>query len=515
MKMALEISGQIVAGKTGQILARQKTGEKIEIGDLLVADEEGAYVLLQAFELLYGSQVPQPVRELVAGMKLEGLGADMEFLEPELRNYVVAEIRAVLRVGKDGEPRTPKALPAFLSTIRHVTERDLWFLTKPENPVYLGKVRSGSKVLDVGVYVNGEDMLAHHVLVPATTGRGKSNLVKVMLWSVLDQDSLGVLVLDPHDEYFGRHDKGLKNHPQAKEKLQYYSTDPVPGFNTLVINVKSIVPSHFQGIVEFTDAQHDAITLFHNQFGDAWIENIVRGTDIGNAVVPRTLEVLKRKFETVLGVYLDEAGNFHCRSGVFSNTAGSATTKEITKALEDGKKVIIDTSRLLDEAELLIGSIISRGILHRYHAYKAEGKLEQKPVVSIVIEEAPRVLGAEVLAARGDNVYSTIAREGRKFKVGLIAITQLVSLIPRTILANMNTKIILGNELAIERRAIMESAAQDLSTDDRTIASLDRGEAIVSSNFTRFAVPIQIPLFDRYIEEDQEPRQKSKTVFVG
>ena len=254
-------------------------------------------------------------------------------------------------------------------------------------------------MLEVGVYVNGEDMLTHHVLIPATTGRGKSNLVKVMLWSVLPQDSLGILVLDPHDEYYGRHGKGLKDHPSAKQSLLYYSTNPVAGTNTLVINLRSIMPSHFHGIVEFTDAQHDAITLYHNRFRDQWIENIVRGTDIGNdAVAPRTLEVLKRKFDNVLGVYIDDSGDFQCRSGVFSDTAGSATVREITKALEEGKKVVIDTSRLLDEAELLIGSIISGGIFYRYQTYKSGGTLEEKPVVSVVIEEAPRVLGAEVLA---------------------------------------------------------------------------------------------------------------------
>ena len=513
--MALEVSGQIIAGKTGQILAREKAGGEIEIGDLLVAEEDGGYVILQAYELVYGSQVPQLVRELLAGMKLEGMGADMDFLEPQLRNYVIAQIRALLRVSKNNELKIPKTLPKFFSTIRHVVEKDLLFLTKPGSPVYLGKVRSGSKVLDVDVYVNGKDVLTHHVLIPATTGRGKSNLVKVMLWSILAQDSVGVLVLDPHDEYYGRHGKGLKDHPAAKQSLLYYSTTPVPGTNTLVINLRSIRSSHFQGIVEFTDAQKDAISLYSNRFKDKWIENIVRGTDIGPAVAPRTLEVLKRKFDNVLGVYIDDSGEFQCRSGVFSDTAGLATTREITKALEGGKKVIIDTSKLLDEAELLIGSIISGGIFHRYQGYKAEGTLEEKPLVSVVIEEAPRVLGADVLAARGDNIYSTIAREGRKFKVGLIAITQLVSLIPRTILANMNTKIILGNELAAERQAVMESAAQDLSSDDRTIGSLDKGEAIVSSNFTRFAVPIQIPLFERYIKEGQEPKEKSKTIFVG
>jgi DNA helicase HerA-like ATPase len=192
-----------------------------------------------------------------------------------------------------------------------------------------------------------------------------------------------------------------------------------------------------------------------------------------------------------------------------------ATTREITKALEEGKKVIVDTSRLMDEAELLIGSIIASEIFHRYQNYKAEGTLEEKPVINIVIEEAPRVLGTEVLATRGDNVYSTIAREGRKFKVGLLAITQLISLIPRPILANMNTKIILGNELAAERKAIVDSAAQDLSEDDKTIASLDKGEAIVSSNFTKFAVPVQIPLFDHYIQDTLKASEKGKTVFMG
>jgi len=513
--MALEVSGQIIGGRTGQILVREKTGGEIEIGDLLVAESNQGYTLLQAFDLVYGSQVPQLMRELMAGMKLEGSGFDLDFLEPELRNYVIAQIKAVLRVEKDLEPRIPKTLPTFFSTIRHVTERDLWFLTKPKNPVYLGKVRSGSKILGVGVYVNGEEMLTHHVLIPATTGKGKSNLVKVMLWSILAHEHLGILILDPHDEYYGRHGKGLKDHPSARHCLLYYSTNPVAGTNTLVINLRSITPSHFHGIVEFTDAQHDAISLYRNRFGDKWIENIVRETDIGGAVAPRTLEVLKRRFDNVLGVYLDDSGELQCRSGVFSSTAGLATTKEITKALEEGKKVIVDTSRLLDEAELLIGSIISGAIFHRYQHFKADGALSEKPTVSVVIEEAPRVLGTEVLAKRGENIYSTIAREGRKFKVGLIAITQLVSLIPKTILANMNTKIILGNELAAERQAVMESAAQDLSSDERTIASLDKGEAIVSSNFTRFAVPVQVPLFETYVEEGLQSENKGKTVFIG
>ena len=168
-------------------------------------------------------------------------------------------------------------------------------------------------------------------------------------------------------------------------------------------------------------------------------------------------------------------------------------------ALEDGKIVIIDTSKIGDEAELLIGSMIANDAFGKYQNYKAEGVLDEKVPISIVIEEAPRVLGSDKIAF-GDNIYSKIAKEGRKFKIGLLAITQLTSVIPRDILTNINTKIILGNEMATERRAIIDSASQDLSDDDRTIASLDRGEAIITSIFTKFAVPIQVPLFEDLVK---------------
>jgi DNA helicase HerA-like ATPase len=363
----------------------------------------------------------------------------------------------------------------------------------PKNPVYLGKIRSGSKVLDVDVYLEGESFFTHHVLIPATTGRGKSNLVKVMLWSIIDKGRFGVLVLDPHDEYYGRNIQGLKDHPNAQKNLIYYSCDAPSGTNTLVINLKTLEPEHFEGIVEFSDPQEQAIWTYNKEYRAKWIENIILGTSVEN-IDKRTLRVLQRKLKISLGVSMRN-GEVVCDSEVFSTTAGESTIIDIVNALEKGKVIIVDTSRLSDEAELLIGSIIASEIFYRYRESKGKGTLKEKPPISVMIEEAPRVLSAEKIE-QGDNIYSTIAREGRKFKVGLMAITQLTSVIPRMILTNMNTKIILGNEMATERRAIIDSAAQDLSEEDRTIASLDKGEAIVSSIFTKFAVPIYTPLFE-------------------
>jgi DNA helicase HerA-like ATPase len=495
----IEIAGQVVGGEIGSILVRQKSGQDIELGDLLVADSDsdGNFLLLKVIDLLYGSQIPDNIRQLAAGLKLEGYSENIDFMDPKLRNYVVAVIKPIARISKNSdEVKIPKSMPAFFSNVRFASKDDLSFLSVPENPVYLGKVRSGAKVLDVDVYLNGEDLFTHHILIPATTGRGKSNLLKVILWNLLQEGRIGVLVLDPHDEYYGRDGQGLKSHPDSKKNLVYYTSNAPVGANTLVVNLEALAPEHFEGIVSFTDAQQDAISEYHREYQTNWIEQIVLGTPM-EGVASGTLRVLQRKMRTSLGIRARD-GRLVCDTEVFSTKAGKSTIESIVKSLEAGKVVIIDTSRLSDDSELLIGSIIANEVLDAHKELKAIGELSKQPPVSIVIEEAPRVLSIESME-QASNIYSTIAREGRKFKVGLVAVTQLTSIIPRMVLTNMNTKIILGNEMVTERQAIVDSAAQDLSEEDKTIASLDKGEALVSSIFTKFAIPIYTPKFESFL----------------
>lgn len=509
--VSIDPIGQIIGGETSKIFIREKSGSRIELGDLLVAEEDdGNYSILQVKDLVYHSQIPQIMRELASGLQLEGHGSHMEFLDEKLRNYIIAEAKTILQI-QDNEPQLPKTLPSFFNRIRRIKDDDLNFLMeeKIENPLYLGNVRSGSKELKTSIHVDAKEAIPHHILIPATTGRGKSNLVKVMLWELMDIENIGMIVLDPHDEYYGRNETGLKDH-HNQEKLRYYSPDTsnIQGVDSLRINLKSIRPEHFEGIVDFTGAQRDALKRYHNTHKEDWISSIIQEKEI-DGVDPRTIGVIKRKFDNILGIYMKN-DQIKSRGNVFKTDTGESTIKDIIGHLEDGRIVIIDTSRLTGEAELLVGSIIVGAIFNRYQKYKAKGTLKNKPIIGIVIEEAPRVLGKEVIEKQGHNIYSTIAREGRKFNIGLVAITQLVSLIPRTILANMNTKIILGNEMSQERAEIIASASQDLSDDNRTIASLDRGEAIVTSVFTKFAVPIKIPLFEEHVQdkirkEDEKP----------
>ncbi len=508
----MAIKGQVVAGDFSKIIMRVKSDQVVELGELAVIENSQEKFILQTYDLNYGSQISPQNLEMVSGMNLEE--DEFNILDEKLRNYQIAFLKPMLSYQKvSKQVRSCKKLPPFFSKVREITKDDLSFITKPVDPFYLGNLRSGSKEMDFAVYLPGKEVLSHHVLIPASTGKGKSNLVSCLLWDILKKNYAGVLVLDPHDEYYGRVGLGLKDHPHHDRVSYYTPSNPPPGAKTLKINLSQLKPEHLGGAVSFSDPQRQCLYAYYRKFKQDWVFSLLNELRIeGINFNEDTLAVVKRKLISLFGLEMAD-GQIHCQ-GIFDDVAGENTISEICQELEKGNIVIIDTSLFSGAIEILIGGLITTEIFNKYKYYKKIGRLEQKPVVSVVLEEAPRVLGKKVLE-QGSNIFDTLAREGRKFKVGLVAITQLPSEIPKNILANMNTKIILGIEMASERLAVMESAPQDLSQDGRNIASLDKGEALVTSTFTKFAVPIRIPLFSTFAKKDLAEKDKVRQSFSG
>jgi len=488
------VKGQVIGGRFNEVLARQKTGANLQLGELLVADLGSEKVLLQVYDLLYGSQIPSQYLEMISGMSLEE-GTDVQLIDEELRTYKLALLKNLLMIKSNGAVAA-KELPPTFSNLREPTKEDLSFLTVQKKPFFLGDLRSGTKRLAVPITLDAESVFSHHVLIVGTTGKGKSVLMSNLIWDASNSDHVGMLVLDPHDEYFDRNGIGMCCHPK-QDKMIYYAKQAPRGQRSLTINLQLLKPEHFD-FMDFSAPQKQGLQAYYKEYRVSWIEAIMLEKPLSVDFHGATIGVLKRRLRALLDI--DFSQNQLFCEGIFQLNAGEHTIKDIVRDLMDAKTVIINTSSFSGNLELLIGSIITGELYNKYKSLKLQNKLEDKPVVSIILEEAPRVLGREVLE-QGPNIFSTIAREGRKFKVGLTAITQLPSLIPREILANMNTKIILGVEMMSERQALIESCAHDLSKDGRTIASLDKGEAIVSSNFAKFAIPISIPFFDDMVKK--------------
>ncbi|MBW2998766.1 DUF87 domain-containing protein, partial [Candidatus Woesearchaeota archaeon] len=245
------MKGQIIGGSFGNLILRQKFDEQLEIGELLIAQNKDK-VLLQVVDLSFGSQISQSNMELISGMNLEN-STQFDFLDKNLRLYNLATVKSLLTISDKVKPA--KIMPNVFSEVREVTKEDLNF-SKPKHSMFFGNLRSGSKELDVPVHLNGKDVLSHHILIPATTGRGKSNLASVLLWDLTSKDYAGILVLDPHDEYYSN----LKDH-ELKDKVIYYTPKDAPvGQRILKINLQKIRPEHFNGVFELSQPQKEAIS---------------------------------------------------------------------------------------------------------------------------------------------------------------------------------------------------------------------------------------------------------------
>src|SRR3989344_1561463 len=308
------LKGQVISGEFGRIVARQKAGQNIEIGELLVADSSEGKILLQVYDLVYGSQISQQNLEMISGMKLEE-NTEFELFDASLRNYMLAIMKSLVAI-KDKNAFISKSLPGFFSEIREITENDLRFLTKPKNPLFFGNLRSGSKILEVPIYLDGEKVFSHHILIAGTTGRGKSVLVSNLLWNSAGKN-FGILVLDPHDEYYGRNKIGLKDHPN-KENIVYYTSKNAPiGANTLRISLDIIRPHHFDGVADFSDAQRQCLNLYSKEHGNKWIESIIleKTLSIKDAFKSDTLAVVKRRMLYLLD--LDFSNNQLFCNGIF------------------------------------------------------------------------------------------------------------------------------------------------------------------------------------------------------
>ena len=99
----IDFVGQVVSGDVAGILIREKNvGKNIELGDLLIIDEdENNSVILKVFDLSFGSQISSSNMELAAGLSLEGMGDDIGFYESNLRNYTLANAKAIIRITKE------------------------------------------------------------------------------------------------------------------------------------------------------------------------------------------------------------------------------------------------------------------------------------------------------------------------------------------------------------------------------------------------------------------------------
>jgi len=421
-------------------------------------------------------------------------------------------------IGDDGVFRKPKTIPPLNSQVRSLERSENNILKHFMGEIEVGFVTSGYHQvtgLPVGIPAS---VLNQHLGVFATTGMGKSNLMKVFCASAIISRTAGVLITDPHGEYAigqpGVQDSlGLVHHPMAKEGLSVYTIreGEIAGrysMKPLKIGFSDLNMSDLSLVFDLTPGQNEVINLllpFHiNDILDFFIdENVdalpssIRTTahigdhhDIAQRVrsaSPDALRLVQRQVRTLL----DLTSKFVCRN--------ESSIPDIIADLDKNRVVLIDIPGISDSAELFLLSAISRAIFKIRQKSFFDGKSSSgNKTVLISIEEAQRVL-SDRLDKTG--IFRDIAMEGRKFGIGIGAITQQPKNIDARVLAQMNTFFIMGLADRQDREIIASSAKHDLRLLDTEIQTLDRGDAIVSTIGIPFPVSCRIHSYERYIEQ--------------
>jgi Helicase HerA, central domain len=472
--------------------------ERVEVGQIFSIEDKSLTFLARVTNIQHDSNYDGNWDTTFTGTQF--------FDQTQIFNRVTAEPLGCIHGGKFKKCKT---LPTKFSPVKRAEKEEFTFLQDIMGDIEIGYLRNGSAAVEqIPVSLHSMAM-DHHMGIFATTGMGKSNFMKVFAASCMrlaakKESKFGLLIVDPHGEYLkGKGPvKGLMHLKNYAEGLVCYSTDQKnssdPGVAELFISMNESEAGDLSVLYDWSAAQRDALEAIARVLGSCWLEAIQKPEGIKEMIAEgfneSTIGVISRRIKNLLekNRYIDAI-----RSSIPSIIAN----------LRTGKVVLVDIPRMSERSELFLLSILSRCILEKYKEEPSEG---QKNCL-ITIEEAQRVLGS------GSNTYrfETIAREGRKFGVGLCAITQQPKLIDKQLLSQFNTFVVMGLADRNDRIQLEESARHDLSSLDIEIQTLEKGEAIVSTLGIPFPIPAKIHSYEVYLKKLEKEERVDERIISG
>ncbi|MFX1603380.1 MAG: ATP-binding protein [Promethearchaeota archaeon] len=428
--------------------------------------------------------------------------------------------------------------------------------SQTDGEVYVGDLQVGEATLDVPVMIPSK-FLPMHVGIFGSTGAGKSNLMMVLIKSIIDSNldvlhgqkdvqPISAFCIDPHDEFAKGVDKyGIQDIIEAMD--QNTRTDVIGDFYYLTTHKKAtprevkryareirvrwdeIRPRDVYSIFEFTPQMASFIDAQFNLNREKWIAEILDLKEDPDGTPKGTLHAVQRRLR------------FLERSPIFVKD-GSSILGDVFAAMETGRILVVNTSLMRDTEQFLLTTVVTRTLSDLRRALKSSGnpsdferqgqmrlpgpfftsiKTKAKafygkggtgdnasvrdprnlPVILVTVEEAPSILNPELM--RGRSVFKDISRQGRKFNMGLLVVSQQVSVLDNVILSQMNTEVNLrlGNEREI--RACIENASVNISGFENEFRVMSRGEALLTASYREMPLPVRIPLFDTVFEQDR------------
>ncbi len=381
---------------------------------------------------------------------------------------------------------------------------------------------------------NIDKLFGHHCAILGSTGSGKSGTVASILHSVLSHISDGksisprIVIIDPHGEYakafknkaivYRAYNEASKSSVETKQlKLPYWlmSSDE---FRSLVIG-----KTEFEATSQ-TNMVYQAITyarllssgliqnLGDNPLGEAKDNEPMAGVTPDQILnfdrdkpIPFLLSELIKHIDKVQGQKPNKAENLAASSGrdkidsilkklkvlrsnpqlaflldEFCSTSPTLETvlSQFIGEDEDKNLRIIDISGLPNEVAGPLTALIAR-LLFQYKLWQTREEREKDPIL-FICEEAHRYVPnhGEAQYKEAQEAVRRIAKEGRKYGVGLMLISQRPSDVEATVLSQCNSWIILRLTNSNDQEHVSKFLPDSLVGLTKMLPSLTRREAI-------------------------------------
>jgi hypothetical protein len=296
-------------------------------------------------------------------------------------------------------------------------------------------------------------LVSRRSFIFARAGFGKSNLNK-LLFSHLYRETptvekrggkrvpVGTVIFDPDGEYFWPDDKGrpgLCDVPELEDKLVVFTprTGPSPFYRSFVaggikLDIRRLRPADVIAIALGPERQEQQNVRKLRALSQERWETLVNLIDVNRNAAP--LEDVCRLLD--LDPERQEAEALAARSNMATvvgmlHDRSSQLMDLLIHALSLGKLCVVDVSQMRGAQSLVLSGLILRRIFDRNQQEFTNADPKTIPTIAVV-EEAQSVLNESSTASEP---YVAWIKEGRKYDLGALLITQQPGSIPTEILS--------------------------------------------------------------------------------
>lgn len=436
-----------------------------QVGEYVTVEYDGKKVLGMVENLVRGNDALNiDLHDVEAIQTIARIGGNDYYIKGKVK--LLGDVNDNLRL-----PRTP-ALPG--TPIKLADREILDKVFKVKNPIKLGTLVNQS---DIEVNVEANPILNRHLAILAMTGAGKSNTVAVLMDQLLGYN-VPIFVFDMHGEYRDADfPNGEVNVIRPKINPTYMSFSEIKKLVNIPNNAY-IQERHFRQAFnkakkEITEGTEHTYKLLDAMYDMLYVKSQEEGSDKQIVDVMNKIEDSKDKY-----------------NNLFDNNMSN-----ILSSIKIGHVNVLDLSQA-DESvsEVIVSHIMRNALQRRKNAIHGSSDKTLDHPVFFIIEEA-HILAPNKRDSQSKYWIQRVAREGRKFGLGLCLVSQSPKTVDHDALSQMNNMIILRLVEPEDQRHV-QSASESLSKDlINQLPSLNVGEAIVLGLMSKVPTLVKIDEF--------------------